>query len=599
MAEKFSEYPTSEHPMADTFSSALFVVRGQDQGRRFNLDSSSVTIGRHGSNDIQLFDGKASRKHARLVFEGSRHKLFDLGSSNGTFVNECRIDQCVLVNGDKISIGGTILLFSQGVSLHEPHTEQSPTTGLGEMTGDAPSQISKIIRADSFSQSESLSRIFSSNSEIGVAKTQEKLRILYSASLEHSTSFDLDELLQRMLDLIFQLLRIDLGCILVLGDGKDPSVKACTCKSRQGFSSESTEQIKQLIPRQILQRVLESNEGVLGLRHNDSISGGGSVQIICAPMMGQYGRVGTIYVESRGMPETDAAETAEGDEESSQIFDESHVEILLAIGRQAGRAIEEKIFSAAMIHSERMAAMGETVAMMSHQIKNIMQGMGGAGFMIKEGLANDDKQVIQRGWEILDRNQQRISDLIMNMLSFSKDRKPSFQRADIVKTALDVIEMATAYAGEHGVELEKELPDKLELYFDEEMVSRAMLNVLLNAIDACGDGGRSGRVKLMLKQVESECAIHISDNGVGIPSDDLEKIFSPFRSSKGGRGTGLGLTIARKNCQEHGGRLQVESQENVGSTFSLFLPIWSDLPIAEHGAADDGDASITRIHKKS
>ena len=588
--------------MSNTFSSALFVVRGQDQGRRFNLESSKITIGRHGSNDIQLFDGKASRKHAELLFEGSRHKLVDLQSSNGTYVNDQRVEQCLLVNGDKITIGGTMLLFSQGMQEHSDAS--TANTGLGQLTADHPSQISKIIRAADTSSPEDLSRIFSSDSEIGVAKTQEKLRILYSESLEQSTSFDLDELLERMLELVFKMLKIDFGCILVFGEGDAPQVKARACKSRFGsaLSADAPGSIPNQLPRQILQRVLETNEGVLGLRDQAESAAGQKIQLICVPMLGRYGRVGTMYVESK-MPANLNADDSLTDiptDDSSLVLDESHVEILLAIARQAARAIEEKIFSSAMLHSERMAAIGETVAMISHQIKNIMQGMGGAGFMIKEGLAQDDKQAIRRGWEILDKNQQRISDLILNMLSFSKDRKPSFHRGDVVVTVGDVVDLAADYAQEHDVQITRNLPESLELYYDEDMVSRAVHNVLLNAIDACAEfeGERQRQVIISAEQVGTECLITISDNGIGIPPGELEKIFSPFRSSKGGRGTGLGLSIARKNYQEHGGRLQVESSVGEGSTFSLFLPIWSDPPAKSSSAPRDGDATITRIQKR-
>jgi len=573
-----------------SFSNALFVVRGQDRGRRFNLDRTTITIGRHGTNDIQLFDGKASRRHARIVFEGARHKLIDLGASNGTFVNEERVEETVLNGGDKITIGGTVLLFSEGVSSKQTARDARTVNSEHEIVSETIEQESSVLQSVKADRILDYSQIFSGDSGIGIEETHDRLRILYKASLDNSTSFDLDELLERMLDLIFEMIQVQYGCVMLTSEDDQLEIKARASKSTP--NAQSLRQVE--IPKEILQRVIDRDEGVLAIRECEIENRVEKRQFICTPMIGRYGRVGLIFVESALDQQT---QSSEGHDSLPSRFDEQHLKLVLTIGKQVGLAIEEKIFSEAMIHSERMAAIGETVAMMSHQIKNIMQGMGGAGFMIKNGIADNDTKSIKKGWRIVEKNQQRISDLILNMLSFSKERKPSFQLNDIVVTVGEAIEMSEEYAKEHQVLIHYEPVPSIVLYYDSEMIGRAIHNVILNAIDACVESENEKKIEVSISEIRNgSCTISVVDSGVGIPEEEIEKIFSPYKSTKGGRGTGLGLTIARKNFREHGGGVTVTSEPGIGTSFFLSLPFWNNDNIPGNIDGSEGEATVTRFH---
>ena len=137
------------------------------------------------------------------------------------------------------------------------------------------------------------------------------------------------------------------------------------------------------------------------------------------------------------------------------------------------------------------------------------------------------------------------------------------------------MELMAVHAGEAGVELGwQPSPAMPDMIFDPEGIHRAVLNVVTNAIDAASETGSAGRVEVRCRHFpeQSLVRIEIEDNGPGIPADQIEHLFSPFVSSKKGRGTGLGLPVSQKILAEHGGRIDVDSSPGRGRRFTLELP---------------------------
>ena len=129
--------------------------------------------------------------------------------------------------------------------------------------------------------------------------------------------------------------------------------------------------------------------------------------------------------------------------------------------------------------------MGQTIATLSHHIKNILQGVRGGSYLIESGLQKDDNETIRRGWTIVERNQERISNLVLDMLTFSKEREPQRVDSDLNETIEDVAELMRGRAGDCGVELSLDLETDLPLAsFDPDAIHRGLLNLITNAIDA-------------------------------------------------------------------------------------------------------------------
>jgi signal transduction histidine kinase len=171
--------------------------------------------------------------------------------------------------------------------------------------------------------------------------------------------------------------------------------------------------------------------------------------------------------------------------------------------------------------------------------------------------------------------QGKIFDLVMDMLSFSKEREPAVEPTDLNALVRDVVELAQPRAQELGVKLDCNLEHRIPVVaVDPEGIHRALLNVVGNALDAVAER-KKGHVTVGSRRDSEEGWVRlvVLDNGVGIPPQKINDIFKPFFSSKGARGTGLGLAVSRKILHEHGGDILVRSQPGKGSKFVLRLPV--------------------------
>jgi signal transduction histidine kinase len=289
--------------------------------------------------------------------------------------------------------------------------------------------------------------------------------------------------------------------------------------------------------------------------------------------------VGVIYVDTT-VPLGDAMEAGR------RRFTDEHLKLLIAIGHQAALAVEDTTYYSAMVQSERLAAMGQTIATLSHHIKNILQGIRGGSYLVDMGLENDDLAVVRKGWDIVNRNQNKISSLVMDMLSFSKEREPDLVPADLVAIVSDIVETVHQRADEQGTTLAWSPPDLPRLLFDPEAMSRAILNVVTNALDAVEQReGGVVEIRVSSDPAAGVVRVAVADNGPGMPPESLAEIFNIFVSTKGARGTGLGLTVSRKILREHGGDIRVTTTPGAGSTFVMEFPL--RVEDAAGAAADD------------
>jgi len=404
---------------------------------------------------------------------------------------------------------------------------------------------------------------------------------MYRTALAVSHTLEIDELLGRVLQLVFEWVEADRGCIML----RDPESGELRTKARRDRRNADTGTM--VISRTILDYVLGTTEGVItsDAQDDDRFAAGNSVvrtgvrEAICVPMRGRYGVVGLIYVDTT-VPLVESAER--------RRFSDDHLKLMIAIGHQAALAVEDTTYYSAMVQAERLAGVGQTIATLSHHIKNILQGIRGGSYLVEMGLENDDAGVIRKGWEIVRRNQNKISSLVMDMLSYSKEREPDPVPSDLAALVDDVVETVRQRADEGGIAIRWDRPADLpRLLFDPEGMSRAVLNVVTNALDAV-EGRPDGAVAITagIDSAAGLVRIAVTDNGPGIPSETLAEIFNLFVSTKGARGTGLGLTVSRKILREHGGDIDVTSRLGAGSTFVLEFPL--EPPAHASAGADSG-----------
>lgn len=539
---------------------SLFVIQGRDQGKRFELDQSVQDIGRDVSNSIQINDTEVSRQHAKFQSENDQIMVVDLQSSNGTYVNGSKITQTRLSSGDRLQIGRTLMIYT---------SSQSPSAS--------------VRHVDITRQGQGDSRIVSAiPQELGLladdevtspwlARARSNLQVMYRTALAVSHTMDIDQLLDKIMELIFEWVEADRGCVMLF-DRENNELDVKVRRDRQSNSNASLMSISQTI----LDYVMAKQEGVLtsDAREDQRFDAAGSIistgvrEAICVPMQGRYGNVGIVYIDTFTSPGRALQQNA------ANRFNEDHLKLMMAIGHQAALAIEDTAYYSAMVQAERLAAIGQTIAGLSHHVKNILQGIRGGSYLIEEGLKDSDSDVVRRGWRIVEKNQERISSLVMDMLAFSKDRQPEMVESNLNEIVGEIVELMKVRADELHVQLVDQRAAEIPtMVFDGEGLHRAILNVITNAIDA-SQNAEEATVTVSTEYLDEEelLVVMVQDNGEGIAEEDIERIFGLFESEKGNRGTGLGLPVSRKILREHDGDIDVQSEVGAGTTFRLVWP---------------------------
>ena len=230
-----------------------------------------------------------------------------------------------------------------------------------------------------------------------------------------------------------------------------------------------------------------------------------------------------------------------------------------------------------LVRSERLAAVGQTVAGLAHGIKNILHGLKGGSYLVDIGIKRNDNDKLKNGWDSIKRNIDRTSELVMDLLTYSKERDPEYEDCDPNEIAADVADLLKQQADESDIELVLDFDDAIgKVSMDPRTVHRVLLNLMSNAIDAClFDENTEKKFQVGLKTArenENRIRFDVSDNGVGMSKEVQGKLFSSFFSTKGHRGTGLGLMNTRKMIEEHGGAIDVTSEPGEGTVFTVSLP---------------------------
>lgn len=545
----------------------LLVIQGIDQGARFEFSDQPVGLGRDVANAVCLHDTEISRCHARI--DRARNGGFvvsDLNSSNGTFVNGEVIRSREIESGDQIQLGRSILIFSLADTSTEEETAEKIAFLPERDTGD----LSSIVSSIGHDAAPDLLKQFKGMGPESVAQSLANLQVLYRISEEavrHSAS--IEQVLERILDLTIEVVGADRGCVL-LRDVASGDITPQTIRYRRGIDRSAPMPISHTI----VNSVINNRQGVLTsdaqsdarFTTGQSIFQAGIREAICVPMQGRYELMGVIYVDITTPPERVLL-----DGRSAAKFNEDLLRLMVAIGRQSALAVEDQRYQQALVNAERLAAVGQTIATLSHHIKNILQGVRGGSYLIEMGLNEHNENVVRKGWNIVDKNQSKIYNLVMDMLSFSTERQPAMVASNLNETAADVCELMHARSQELNIEFVQELCDEMpSSLYDPDGIHRAIMNIVTNAIDAV-EGSPQGKVVVrtdFLPQQQT-LVVSVSDNGPGIPEDQLSRIFQIFESTKGARGTGLGLAVSRKIIREHGGDIHVESRPDQGCTFTL------------------------------
>lgn len=272
-------------------------------------------------------------------------------------------------------------------------------------------------------------------------------------------------------------------------------------------------------------------------------------------------------------------------------YDEQDAKILSIVAEWAGVAIAKARRIERSIQQQRLAAIGLAVSGIAHHLKNIILAIKGPLGLVRLGIKTQNQQLLNDSLPIMERGSSRMEQSVKEMLDYSKDRQPELELGNIKDLLGEIVEGCRTRAQQARVELRYcPPPDIADSYLDKFRLHDAILNIVGNAIEAHerSPEGAWVEVRVRLSQNGARHVIDIQDNAGGIPEEVLKKLFQPFFSTKGSKGTGLGLAVAVKVAQENKGALSVESKVGEGSTFTFALPVVSEPPATPATADSEG-----------
>jgi signal transduction histidine kinase len=193
------------------------------------------------------------------------------------------------------------------------------------------------------------------------------------------------------------------------------------------------------------------------------------------------------------------------------------------------------------------------------------------------GIAKKDSERLSKGWEMIKRAIGRTSNLVLDLLSYSKEREPQFEKCLPNAIAAEVCDLVRERAEQEHTELVCDFDPAIgAVSMDPHTLHTVLLNLVSNAVDAClFDENTSKKWQVRVRtaaETRQMIRFEVSDNGMGMSDEVKEKMFTSFYSTKGHRGTGLGLLVTHKLVEEHGGRIEVATQLGQGTTVSVWLP---------------------------
>ena len=189
-------------------------------------------------------------------------------------------------------------------------------------------------------------------------------------------------------------------------------------------------------------------------------------------------------------------------------------------------------------------------------------------------MKKDDKDLTTEGWEMLERNFEKTTSLVKDFLSFSKGRLPQVKLVNPNDLVKEIVELYKDIAEEMHIKLNSDLDaNMIRVPLDPEGIHTCLTNLVSNAIDACQlSENKDSMVTIGTEYDNGLLRFEVRDNGSGMDYDVKQKVFTTFFTTKGGKGTGLGLLTTRKIVQEHGGKISVRSVKGKGTTFRMTFP---------------------------
>lgn len=586
------------------------LIFSDDTGRQVvhALEQDVARLGRASDNDIVSYDLRVSRHHALVVREGETYRIRDAGSSLGVYVNNRRVEDSELRDGDLIRLGDSLYTF---VNAPPPTMDTMVTTHPGAaallgttLLADA-CEAAKDLRAlaaearagsgapkGAVARTEGvLTRLESALADLrqGVARIERSRRMmqtLYEIGRVLNSSVDRGNLIDLIMDLALKVLVAERG-FLMLRDSEGSGLKL---RAHRNMGDEVSDAGTPTISTGIARQVAASGTPVLTsdalsderFRDHKSVVNFRIRSVVCVPLVEREGRVlGVIYVDSRS---------------AGAGFNEEDRDFLMAFANYAAIAIENarlvsETAARARMEEELRAVRrldemkSELMSIVAHDVRTPLTSIRSYAEILSDDFEEISPEDRRTFLERIVRQADRLDRLTSNYLDLAKIeagkmdlRLEDLDAEDLVRETCDAF---AGQAGEQKVALSAEAGDGAgRIRGDRDRLLQVLANLVSNALKFTREGGavKVSAAPSALPQDRPAVLFEIKDTGDGIDPSDLEKLFRKFSQIGGGpagrpRGTGLGLVVAREIVEMHGGRIGVESKPGEGSRFFFSVPV--------------------------
>ena len=553
----------------------LLFISGAKKGQTYRLKEKKISIGRDPGNTLFIPDGRISRRHAVMTFENGGYVIKDLGSVNGTLINDNPVTRQPLQIGDTITLGTTVIKY---VSLLDSDKIDSNENAL-QVEILLKDQTTKKITVEKTIISEKMT---SSKAELDKADRStihaayRRLMILYQTSHNLNEIIELPLLFDRILELIMEVITADRG-LIILWDKETGEFIPRSVRMGKNFKEEN----KIGLSKTIINQVVNSGQSLLisDAREDERFMEEESVVLhdirsaMCVPIKGKEAVLGIIYVDTKG---------------KTIGFNEEDLELMTAIGNQAAVAMEKATYfenlkkvheelknhQEQLLQSERLSAMGRLAGGIAHEINNPLTSILGFADLLSvhlgRGQLNQKDLNECKGYiKILKNEATRCKQITQGLLQLSQPQKGEKVPTDLNSVLETTLNVAQFHIQNHNIDLVTDFqPDLPPVLADGNHLQQVFLNLIINAKDAMAEGGT---LKISSWKNDTKwVGVTFEDTGCGIPANEYEKIFMPLYTTKlEGKGTGLGLSISQSIVEDHKGFIDVKSRVGEGSTFLI------------------------------
>lgn len=548
---------------------ALHALGGELGDRRVPVDRD-LLVGRGDGCDLMIKDPRLSRRHARFVVDGERLYIEDLGSPNGTFVNQKRVKRELLKPGDIVSVGKTQIaietLKSIAPTLRDSGDDTSP---------DLVKPIDQVVIP-------SLQSLLTSETRALLIPDQQTLLDSRSLALErvarHSISFavlheigkivqnetEKRPMLAHILDVVLTALDGDRAYVALLNELDKPEIESVR---HRGISPSMRGGVT--ISHTLAHHIFSERAGVISsdlsaderFRESASMALNDTRSLCAVPIVVQERALGLLAVESGLL----GRRFIESDLDLMSTISATVAVALANIEKGARlRRAEEELHKA-----EQLAMIGRVAAGIAHEVKNHL-----SPFMLADMIAREypADQKIRSAAEIMLEAQQHILDLVneIRAVAGGSSTAREVEALDLAAVTEGVFRFMQCDAKLKRVRKVNLLIHTRPLVLlNARSMRQVLVNLLRNAADAVPDD--KGQIQVEVSETEEFGVVEVKDNGHGIPAEVAEKIFEPFFSTKGENGMGLGLDISRKLLVEQGGDIEFTSEPGA-TKFRVLLP---------------------------